>query len=75
MFDKIKEETRRVRGGLAVAADKARMTDELGDIIFALVNVARFLGISAEDALQGTISKFLSRFSRTSRKKSPGGAE
>ncbi|MFZ1946004.1 MAG: nucleoside triphosphate pyrophosphohydrolase [bacterium] len=43
-------------------ADKDHVRDELGDILFCLVNVARFLDISAEDALQGTISKFQARF-------------
>jgi tetrapyrrole methylase family protein / MazG family protein len=42
--------------------DRDKIKDELGDILFALVNVARFLGMSAEDALQGTISKFMTRF-------------
>jgi len=41
-----------------------RVEDELGDILFALVNLARFLGIRAEDALQRTIEKFLDRFAR-----------
>lgn len=36
--------------------------DELGDIFFVLVNIARFVGINPEDALRKTISKFISRF-------------
>lgn len=40
----------------------ARIKDEMGDILFSLVNVSRFLGIRAEDALQGTIDKFKQRF-------------
>lgn len=39
-----------------------RIKDELGDILFAIVNVSRFLGIRAEDALNGTIEKFRQRF-------------
>ena len=42
--------------------DVDKVTDELGDILFSLVNVSRFLGIRAEDALQGTIEKFRKRF-------------
>lgn len=42
--------------------DQAKIKEELGDILFSIVNVARFLGISAEEALQGTISKFIERF-------------
>ena len=39
-----------------------RIKDELGDILFAIVNVSRFLNIRAEDALNGTIEKFKQRF-------------
>jgi tetrapyrrole methylase family protein/MazG family protein len=44
--------------------DSGKIQDELGDILFSLVNVSRFLGVRAEDALQGTIDKFMQRFSR-----------
>lgn len=37
-------------------------TDEFGDILFALVNVARFLEIDAEGALRGATAKFSKRF-------------
>jgi len=62
VYDKIKEELREFEEA-RTAGQEAGMKDELGDILFSLVNLARFLGISAEDALQGTISKFLARFS------------
>ena len=61
VFDKLKEEIGEFEEACR-EKEKARIQDELGDIVFSLVNVARFLGISAEDALQGTISKFMSRF-------------
>jgi len=38
------------------------MEDELGDVLFMLVNIARFIGVNPEDALRKTISKFISRF-------------
>ena len=38
------------------------MKDELGDLLFAVVNIARFLQVDPEDALSGTIDKFLDRF-------------
>jgi len=34
----------------------------LGDIFFVLVNISRFVGVNAEEALRKTISKFISRF-------------
>ncbi|MEW6416550.1 MAG: nucleoside triphosphate pyrophosphohydrolase [Nitrospirota bacterium] len=36
--------------------------DELGDILFMLVNISRFIDVNPEDALRKTISKFISRF-------------
>jgi tetrapyrrole methylase family protein/MazG family protein len=36
--------------------------DELGDVLFTLVNIARFIGVNPEDALRKTISRFISRF-------------
>lgn len=42
--------------------NKAEMENEFGDIIFSLVNYARFIGINPEDALEKTNKKFVSRF-------------
>jgi tetrapyrrole methylase family protein/MazG family protein len=39
-----------------------KVEEELGDMLFALVNVSRFAGVNPEDALRKTISKFISRF-------------
>ncbi len=36
--------------------------EELGDVLFMLVNISRFIGVNPEDALRKTISKFISRF-------------
>ncbi len=43
--------------------DSANMEEELGDLLFCLVNVARFIEINPEEALRKTIMKFISRFS------------
>jgi len=42
--------------------DRKKIQDELGDLLFVLVNVARFLRINPEKALMKTIYKFNSRF-------------
>lgn len=42
--------------------DKIAIADELGDILFTLVNVARFVGIHSETALAGSIDKFERRY-------------
>jgi len=43
-------------------ADKDQYLDELGDVLFAVVNLARFLKVDAESALISTIHKFKRRF-------------
>lgn len=42
--------------------NKEKMTKEFGDLLFSLVNYARFVGINPEDALEMTNKKFKSRF-------------
>ncbi len=58
VVDKLQEELRE----LAEATDPAHRTEELGDVLFSLVNLARYRGASAEDALHGTNDKFVKRF-------------
>jgi len=58
---KLDEEVGEFKDTLA-GKDPAAMEDELGDIFFVLVNIARFIGVNPEDALRKTISKFISRF-------------
>ncbi|MBQ3287504.1 MAG: nucleoside triphosphate pyrophosphohydrolase [Firmicutes bacterium] len=55
---KLAEETAELRA----ATDKEEALDELGDMIFAAVNLARFYDIDAEQALRHTNRKFISRF-------------
>ena len=45
-----------------LAANKERMEKEFGDILFSLVNYARFVGIDPEHALSLTNQKFMTRF-------------
>lgn len=47
-----------------IAQDKAKMEDEFGDILFSLINYARFVGIDAEKALTSSNNKFISRFTK-----------
>jgi len=58
---KIEEEIGEFRASLA-SGIKEDMKSEIGDILFSTVNLARFLGISAEEALRATIEKFMQRF-------------
>ena len=45
-----------------VHADKQKVEDEFGDVLFSLINYARFIDINPEDALERTNRKFISRF-------------
>ena len=74
VFAKVEEEIKEFKG--AVEKKKAdEIEDELGDIFFALVNVARFLEVNPEDALRKTISKFISRFRYIEEKAKEAGRE
>lgn len=42
--------------------DRDRIEDELGDVFFALVNLARYLDVDPEDSLRRTVDKFIRRF-------------
>lgn len=61
VLDKVEEEFAEFREALKTI-DTDRASDELGDILFALVNVARHNNICAEDALRITVKKFAKRF-------------
>jgi nucleoside triphosphate diphosphatase len=63
ILDKMEEEVGELRSELA-SRDRARMTDELGDLLFVLTNLARRLDIDPEEALRGANSKFERRFRR-----------
>jgi nucleoside triphosphate diphosphatase len=64
VLDKIREETLELDEELEKSTpDKDRITDELGDTLFALANLARHLDIDPEEALRRTNRKFRRRFS------------
>lgn len=60
-YDKINEELQEVReeerGG-----DEQKIEEEIGDLLFAVVNVSRFLHVNPETALNKTVKKFIERF-------------
>ena len=60
-LDKVLEEYYEVKD-VYKGKDKGKMLEEIGDLIFASVNVARFLDIDPEFALNYTIEKFIKRF-------------
>ncbi len=60
VFDKVEEEIQEFKKEAEIGSDK--MEDEFGDVLFSLVNYARFLKINPEDALEKTNKKFIKRF-------------
>jgi len=62
---KIAEELAELQAEMAApTADPARLADEMGDLLFACVNLARHLELDPESALRGTNAKFERRFRR-----------
>jgi MazG family protein len=64
VFDKLEEETRELREALSAPEQQRqkRLEDEIGDIFFVVVNLARFLNIDSESALKRANRKFKTRF-------------
>ncbi|MBI2202915.1 MAG: nucleoside triphosphate pyrophosphohydrolase [Candidatus Rokubacteria bacterium] len=60
-WDKVEEEVREATEALA-SGDNDRFGEELGDVLFSLVNVARLSSLDAEDVLQSANEKFRRRF-------------
>lgn len=61
VFAKVMEELREFEEAWA-GGDPARMEDELGDLLFAIANLGRFLNLNPEEALRKTITRFQKRF-------------
>ncbi|WP_228007219.1 nucleoside triphosphate pyrophosphohydrolase, partial [Cyanobium sp. LEGE 06143] len=63
VWEKVHEELDELKEAVA-SGDRAHAQEELGDVLFTLVNVARWCGIDPESGLAGTNHRFLDRFSR-----------
>lgn len=61
-FEKLREEVEEVAEHLGESADPDRLEDELGDLLFACVNVARLSGLHASKALRSANARFEHRF-------------
>lgn len=60
VWEKIHEELRELKH--EVDRDSAKQAEELGDVLFSIVNYARFLNIDPDEALERTNRKFIQRF-------------
>ncbi len=62
VFDKIEEEIAEIKHEIDNGGDLARREDEVGDLLFVVVNLARHLEVDPESALRHTNAKFERRF-------------
>lgn len=69
-MDKLSEELCELK---TAVAEESNMEEELGDLLFAAVNVSRFLKLDAEEALNGATDKFITRFRRMEEKAARAG--
>ncbi|MDA8087145.1 MAG: nucleoside triphosphate pyrophosphohydrolase [Nitrospiraceae bacterium] len=74
VLEKMDEEAGELREA-AKTGDRDRIEDELGDMLFSMVNVARFLNIQAEEALGKTTARFIRRFGYIEKKAAGRGVE
>ncbi|MFQ5449997.1 MAG: nucleoside triphosphate pyrophosphohydrolase [Nitrospinaceae bacterium] len=74
VFDKLDEEIAEFKKAV-LSGENADIKGELGDILFVLVNIARFKKIDAEEALRATNNKFIRRFQHIEREVAKQGKE
>ena len=72
VWDKVEEEIGELKEAIT-SKKQANVEEEFGDLIFSLINYARFLQIDAENALEKTNKKFIHRFSRMEQIAASGG--
>jgi MazG family protein len=63
VWEKVEEETAELKEAVS-SANKLKIEEEWGDLVFSLINYARFLQVDAENALELTNKKFIHRFTR-----------
>lgn len=62
VFEKVKEEILELDNEIKKENNTSKIEDEFGDVLFALINYARFIKVNPEDALERTNKKFIKRF-------------
>lgn len=62
VWEKVQEEISELKHEIDSKASKEKIEGEFGDVLFSLINYARFVDVNAEDALERTNKKFIKRF-------------
>lgn len=63
VWEKVEEEIGELKAAIT-EGDQAKTEEEFGDVVFSMVNYARFLHVDAENALERTNKKFIHRFTK-----------
>ena len=61
VWDKVHEELSELKTAVS-SGDKSRVREEMGDLLFSLVNLSRFFELEAEETLSRSVDRFLKRF-------------
>jgi len=62
VWDKVMEELHELKAEVDLGGSPEKIENELGDLMFALINYSRFIGVNPETALERTNKKFIRRF-------------
>lgn len=62
VWEKVQEELNELNSEVTSNASQSKIEEEFGDLLFAMINYARFIGVNPEDALEKTNKKFIKRF-------------
>jgi XTP/dITP diphosphohydrolase len=62
VFEKVKEELHELHVEIESNNSKEKIEEEFGDLLFSMINYARFIDVNPEDALERTNKKFIHRF-------------
>lgn len=79
VWEKVQEELSELKQELSTSSPKGavnqKVEDEFGDLLFALINYARFINVNPEDALEKTNRKFIKRFQYLEKESAKDGKE
>jgi XTP/dITP diphosphohydrolase len=75
VFDKVKEELEELHQEIENNTSIERIEEEFGDLMFSMINYARFIDVNPEDALERTNKKFIKRFQYIEQKAKEAGKQ
>ena len=68
VIEKIEEELKELKNEINKKNNTKKIKDEIGDLIFSVINFSRFIGIDPEESLEKTNLKFIKRFNTIEKK-------